>query len=171
MPRAGRRGPGLHGADLEPLIEKRSTFEYYNWDETEYPGGRSAVRRQSGSDGRAARIVVDRGAPIVDINMGSGCPRWSRRWGAALLDEPCQAAAVVEAVVKGVPVPSRSRSGTGVTADRPTAGPSPAWLKRRWAAAIAVHARTAEQGFSGLPRLGTSSARSAKPSPSRAGQR
>lgn len=55
----------------------------------------------------AARLVVDRGAAIVDINFG--CPvkkvAVGQSAGSALMRDEVRAAAILEAVVKAVPVP------------------------------------------------------------------
>ncbi len=55
----------------------------------------------------AARLVVDRGAAIVDINFG--CPvkkvAVGQSAGSALMRDEPRAAAILEAVVKAVPVP------------------------------------------------------------------
>jgi len=147
-------GVGLVCTELisSQLIEKRSTFEYYTWDHSEHPLAVQLYGANPAQMAEAARIVVDRGAPIVDINMGCWVPKVVKKGGgAALLDEPCQAAAVVEAVVKAVPVPVTVKVRTGVTACRPTAVPFARLAEAAGAAAIAVHARTAEQGFTGLP--------------------
>lgn len=147
-------GVGLVCTELisSQLIEKRSTFEYYTWDESEFPVAVQLYGANPAQMAEAARIVVDRGAPIVDINMGCWVPKVVKKGGgAALLDEPCQAAAVVEAVVKAVPVPVTVKVRTGVTAAKPTAVPFARLAEQAGAAAIAVHARTAEQGFTGLP--------------------
>lgn len=147
-------GVGLVCTELisSQLIEKRSTFEYYTWDASEHPLAVQLYGANPAQMAEAARIVVDRGAPIVDINMGCWVPKVVKKGGgAALLDEPCQAAAVVEAVVKAVPVPVTVKVRTGVTASKPTAVPFARLAEEAGAAAIAVHARTAEQGFSGLP--------------------
>jgi nifR3 family TIM-barrel protein len=98
----------------------------------------------------AARIVVDRGAPIIDINMGCWVPKVVKKGGgAALLSDTCRARAVVEAVVKAVPVPVTVKVRSGLNPRQLTAVPFARIAQEAGVAAIAVHARTAEQGFTG----------------------
>src|ERR1700749_1263603 len=55
----------------------------------------------------AARIAVDKGADLIDINFG--CPvkkvAVGQSAGSALMRDECAAAAILEATVKAVPVP------------------------------------------------------------------
>lgn len=98
----------------------------------------------------AAARAVELGADIIDINMGCPVPKVTKIGaGAALMRDPERAGRVVEAIVKrvAVPVTCKIRSGW----DRPSAHP---WeLARRLAdagaVAVAMHARTCKQGYSG----------------------
>jgi tRNA-dihydrouridine synthase B len=104
----------------------------------------------------AARMAADIGASIVDINMG--CPArkvTAGMCGSALMREPDLAASIVSAVraalPDGIPVTVKHRAGwddLSLNAD--------AFARRMveaGAAAIAVHGRTRDQGFSGAVRL------------------
>jgi nifR3 family TIM-barrel protein len=99
----------------------------------------------------AAAIAVERGADIVDINMGCAVPKVLRAGaGAALLADPPRAEAMARAVVKaaaGHPVSVKMRRGW------PDRGEDAASLARRLeqagAAIIAIHPRWASQGLRG----------------------
>ena len=100
----------------------------------------------------AARVVVDLGAPMVDINMGCWVPKVVKKGGgAALLGDLCQAREVVEAVCRAVEVPVTVKVRSGLTAAQETAVAFARAAQDCGVQAIAVHARSAEQGFSGLP--------------------
>ncbi len=99
----------------------------------------------------AARWAVDRGATLVDINMGCPVNKVVKNGGGSAL--MCQAdaatelvAAVVEAA--GVPVTVKMRLGWD---DATLSAPGLARaFERVGAAAIIIHGRTRAQGFNGL---------------------
>lgn len=98
----------------------------------------------------AARRVVDAGANIVDINMGCWVPKVAKKGGgAALLRDVCAAQWVVEAVARAVDVPVTVKVRSGFEMGEPTAIRFAVAAEQCGAAAIAVHARYASQGFSG----------------------
>jgi nifR3 family TIM-barrel protein len=137
---------------LENRGSRKRALSWFDFDAGEAPlavqlfGGDPAVMAE------AARIVVDCGAPVVDINMGCWVPKVVKKGGgAALLNNCDQATAVVEAVLQAVEVPITVKVRTGLTADRPTAVPFARAAAACGVSAISVHARTAEQGFSGRP--------------------
>ena len=98
----------------------------------------------------AARIVVDQGAPIIDINMGCWVPKVVKKGGgAALLKDACSARAVVEAVIRAVNVPVTVKVRSGVDEHNLTAVPFARVAQDCGVSAITVHGRTALQGFTG----------------------
>jgi len=101
----------------------------------------------------AARYNIDRGAQIIDINMGCPAKKVCKVWaGSALMQNEPLALAIIEAVVaactpRGVPVTLKMRSGW-------SAGQRNALVLARAAqeagiAMVTVHGRTREQGYGG----------------------
>jgi nifR3 family TIM-barrel protein len=95
---------------------------------------------------------VSLGANIVDINMGCWVPKIAGRGaGAALLRDVCTATTVVQAVVNAVDVPVTVKVRSGWDEHAITAIEFAQAAERAGVQAIAVHARTAAQGFTGDP--------------------
>jgi nifR3 family TIM-barrel protein len=122
----------------------------FDWTPDEHP----VAVQLFGADPRvmaeAARIVVDHGASMVDINMGCWVPKVVKKGGgAALLNDVCSATAVVEAVVKAVDVPVTVKVRSGFTSGVITAVRFASAAEQCGARMIAVHARYADQGFTG----------------------
>jgi tRNA-dihydrouridine synthase B len=101
----------------------------------------------------AARYNIDRGAQIIDINMGCPAKKVCKAWaGSALMQDEKLALAIVQAVVaacepRGVPVSLKMRTGwcaavknaPRIARDAESAG----------IALLTVHGRTREQGYGG----------------------
>jgi tRNA-dihydrouridine synthase B len=110
----------------------------------------------------AARYNIDRGAQIIDINMGCPAKKVCNVFaGSALMSNEPLALAIVEAVVaacapRGVPVTLKMRTG------RSDAEKNALALARRaqdaGIALLTVHGRTREQGFKGLAEHDTTAA-------------
>ena len=107
----------------------------------------------------AAAYNVERGARIIDINMGCPAKKVCNKWaGSALMQDEPLALAIAEAVVaacapQGVPVTLKMR--TGWSADQRNA----VRLARAFEAAgvqmLTVHGRTREQGYKGCAEYDT----------------
>jgi tRNA-dihydrouridine synthase B len=104
----------------------------------------------------AARYNVDRGAQIIDINMGCPAKKVCNRWaGSALMRDEPLAIAIVEAVVAacapmGVPVTLKMR--TGWSHGSPGGRNALVLARAAEAAGVAmvtVHGRTREMGYGG----------------------
>jgi tRNA-dihydrouridine synthase B len=107
----------------------------------------------------AARYNIDRGAQIIDINMGCPAKKVCNTWaGSALMRDEPLALAIVDAVVaacapRGVPVTLKMRTGW-CDAHRN----APAIARAAESAGIAmltVHGRTREQGYGGQAEYAT----------------
>ena len=101
----------------------------------------------------AAAYNVDRGAAIIDINMGCPAKKVCNQWaGSALMQDEPLALRIVEAVVavcapRGVPVTLKMR--TGWRADRRNALRLARAAASAGIAMVTVHGRTREQGYRG----------------------
>ncbi|RYZ12645.1 MAG: tRNA dihydrouridine synthase DusB [Comamonadaceae bacterium] len=101
----------------------------------------------------AAHYNIDRGAQIIDINMGCPAKKVCNKWaGSALMRDEPLALAIVEAVVRaaaphGVPVTLKMR--TGWSDDRRNAVKLARDFESAGVRMLTVHGRTREQGYRG----------------------
>ncbi len=129
---------------------RQRTMLKFDWSPEESPFAVQLFGSDPYIMAEAARIVADHGADIVDINMGCWVPKIAKKGGgAALLKDLCSATAVVEAVVNAVEVPVTVKIRSGWDMTNPTAVQFARAAEQLGAQAIAVHARFAEQGFTG----------------------
>jgi tRNA-dihydrouridine synthase B len=101
----------------------------------------------------AARYNIDRGAQIIDINMGCPAKKVCKAWaGSALMQNETLALAIVEAVVAacqphGVPVTLKMRTGwCDAVRNAPTLARA---AEQAGVAMLTVHGRTRTQGYAG----------------------
>ena len=110
----------------------------------------------------AAAHNIDRGAQIIDINMGCPAKKVCNKWaGSALMRDEPLALAIVSAVVavcapRGVPVTLKMRTGW-CDSERNAVALARA-AESAGVAMLTVHGRTREQGFKGLAEYDTVSA-------------
>ena len=107
----------------------------------------------------AAAYNIDRGAQIIDINMGCPAKKVCNKWaGSALMQDEALALQIVEAVVAAcaphnVPVTLKMRTGWSES------NKNALLLARAFESAgvqmITVHGRTREQGYKGLAEYDT----------------
>jgi tRNA-dihydrouridine synthase B len=98
----------------------------------------------------AARLNVDHGAQIIDINMG--CPAkkvCNRMAGSALLEDEQLVATILRSVVAAVPVPVILKIRTGPSPDRRNALRIAAIAEAEGVSALSIHGRTRSDGFRG----------------------
>jgi tRNA-dihydrouridine synthase B len=107
----------------------------------------------------AARYNIDRGAQIIDINMGCPAKKVCNTWaGSALMRDEPLALAIVEAVVaacapRGVPVTLKMRTGwCAAHRNAPTLARA---AESAGIALLTVHGRTREQGYGGAAEYDT----------------
>jgi len=101
----------------------------------------------------AAAFNIDRGAQIIDINMGCPAKKVCNKWaGSALMQDEPLALQIIEAVVAvcvrcGVPVTLKMRTGWRV--ERRNAVQIARAAESAGVAMVAVHGRTRDQGYKG----------------------
>ena len=121
-------------------------------DEVEHPIGVQLF----GSDpdimaGEAEKIARDRDFDFIDINMGCPVPKIvGNGEGSALMKNPALAADIVRAMTSRIDIPVTVKIRAGFDADNINAPEMAKALEEAGAAAIAVHARTREQFYSGI---------------------
>ena len=107
----------------------------------------------------AASYNIDRGAQIIDINMGCPAKKVCNKWaGSALMQDEPLALEIIEAVVaacapRGVPVTLKMRTGWCQAEKNAVALARAA--ESAGIAMVTVHGRTREQGYSGLAEYDT----------------
>ena len=107
----------------------------------------------------AAAYNIDRGAQIIDINMGCPAKKVCNQWaGSALMRDMPLALAIVDAVVavcasRGVPVTLKMR--TGWSEDERNAVALARAAEAAGVAMLTVHGRTREQGYRGVAEYDT----------------
>jgi tRNA-dihydrouridine synthase B len=107
----------------------------------------------------AARYNIDRGAQIIDINMGCPAKKVCNVFaGSALMSNEPLALAIIEAVVaacapRGVPVTLKMRTGRNRSEKNALAIARAA--ESAGISLLTVHGRTREQGFKGLAEYDT----------------
>ena len=101
----------------------------------------------------AARYNIDRGAQIIDINMGCPAKKVCNKWaGSALMQDEFLALEIIDAVVQasaahGVPVTLKMR--TGWCQNHRNALAIALAAQSAGVAMVTVHGRTREQGYRG----------------------
>jgi tRNA-dihydrouridine synthase B len=104
----------------------------------------------------AARYNVDRGAQIIDINMG--CPArkvCNVACGSALLRDEGRVARILEAVVRAVDVPVTLKYRTGWDSQHRNAVAVARIAQQAGIAALSLHGRTRACGFGGAAEYET----------------
>jgi tRNA-dihydrouridine synthase B len=107
----------------------------------------------AGMMAEAAAYNIDRGAQIIDINMGCPAKKVCNKWaGSALMQDQPLAMAIAEAVVRacephGVPVTLKMR--TGWSQQHRNAVTLARAFEERGVRLLTVHGRTREQGYKG----------------------
>lgn len=98
----------------------------------------------------AAKYNVDKGADIIDINMGCPAKKVCKlEAGSALLKNEKLVFDILQAVVEAVEVPVTLKMRTGWTEENRNAVRIASWAEQLGIQAIAVHGRTGEQKYRG----------------------
>ena len=150
-----------HGADVmvtefvsaEGVFRRNErTLEYLEFEEAERPLGVQLFGADPEHLGEAARMVIEWKQPdFIDLNFG--CPVnkiVSKNGGSSLLRDCPLLERVARAVVRAcAPVPVTAKIRIGWSAETINATTTARILEDSGIAAVAVHGRTKEQGYSG----------------------
>ncbi|MBO9623180.1 MAG: tRNA dihydrouridine synthase DusB [Sphingomonas sp.] len=153
--RAVRRyGSGLNVTEMiasaAAIRETRQSVQKAAWDPIEEPVSMQLVGCTPHEMGEAAKLNEDRGAAIIDINMG--CPVrkvTNGDAGSALMRDLKHAAAIVDACVKAVNVPVTLKMRMGWDHDSLNAPELARIAEDLGCRMVTVHGRTRNQMYRG----------------------
>ncbi|WP_295526878.1 tRNA dihydrouridine synthase DusB [Novosphingobium sp. Chol11] len=149
-----RFGSGLNVTEMlaspAAIRETRQSIQKWAWDPSEEPVSMQLVGCDPAQMAEAAKLSEDRGAAIIDINMG--CPVRkvvNGEAGSALMRDVRLAAALIEATVKAVKVPVTVKMRMGWCHDSLNAPELARIAQDIGAQMITVHGRTRNQMYKG----------------------
>ncbi len=151
---ARRFGAGLVVSEMiasKELVRRTNQSERRSRiSDEEAPGAVQIAGTEPAVMAEAARLAVDRGAVLIDINYG--CPARNvvgKAAGSALMRDVPLATAIVAEVVRAVPVPVTVKMRLGWDDDCRNAAELARCVVDAGARMITVHGRTRAQKFSG----------------------
>lgn len=104
----------------------------------------------------AARFNVDKGAQIIDINMGCPVKKVCNKWcGSALLQDEALVASILESVVAAVDVPVTLKFRTGWDRAHKNALTIARIAEQSGITMLTLHGRTRADGYRGLAEYDT----------------
>ena len=149
-----RFGSGLNVTEMvaSPAMirETRVSLQKAMWDPAEEPVSMQLVGCDPAQMGEAAKLVEDRGAAIIDINMG--CPVRkvvNGDAGSALMRDVPLATRLIEATVKAVNVPVTVKMRMGWCHDSLNAPELARIAEDLGAKMVTIHGRTRNQLYKG----------------------
>jgi tRNA-dihydrouridine synthase B len=149
-----RYGAGLAVSEMisanPALHHNRKTLRRADHDGEPQPRSVQILGNDPRDLAEAARINADRGADIIDINMG--CPAkkvCNKAAGSALLRDEALVGRILEAVVGAVEVPVTLKIRTGWNEEHRNARTIARIAEDAGISALTVHGRTRTCGFSG----------------------
>lgn len=133
------------------LVRKTAkTYEYLKTCADDSPLGAQIFGANPRIMAQAACIVAQSGVDLIDINMGCPVKKVIKAGaGAVLMKDPDHVARIVDAVKKSVKIPVTVKIRSGWTRGSINAVEIARIVEDCGADAITVHARTADQGYSG----------------------
>jgi nifR3 family TIM-barrel protein len=135
------------------LHYSRSIPEIMDIDEGETPVGIQLFDCRPDFLVEAARIAVDQGADVIDINMGCPVNKITKNGGgSSLLRDPQTASQIVAAVAKAVSVPVTVKTRLGWNDDEINILEFAQRMQESGAQLLTVHGRTRAQAFDGAAR-------------------
>ncbi len=149
-------GCGLIYAEMvsDKAIEygNQKTIDMLYMTDCERPIAQQIFGSDKASFVKAAKYIYETMHPdIIDINMGCPVPKVALRAqaGSALLKDSEKVFEIVESVVKAVPIPVTVKIRSGWDQNHINAVQIAQVVEKAGAKAIAIHARTRSQGYSG----------------------
>ena len=139
-------------SDKAVTFESKKTMDLLKMDEMERPISQQIFGSDIDSFVTAAKKIYELQHPdIIDINMGCPVPKVAikNQAGSALLKDPKKIGEIVSAVVNAVPCPVTVKIRSGWDEKHINAVEVAKVCESAGASAIAVHARTRSQGYSG----------------------
>lgn len=155
-----KMGAGLIYAEMvsDKAIEfgSKKTIDMLYMTDMERPIAQQIFGSDKESFVIAAKYIYEVMHPdIIDINMGCPVPKVALRAqaGSALLKDPSKVYEIIEAVVNAVPIPVTVKIRSGWDKEHINAVEIAKIAEKAGAKAIAIHARTRSQGYSGKADL------------------
>jgi tRNA-dihydrouridine synthase B len=149
-----RYGSGLNVTEMiaspAAIRETRQSVQKWAWDPAEEPVSVQLVGCEPDQMAEAAKMSADRGAAIIDINMG--CPVKkvvNGDAGSALMRVPDLAARLIDATVRAVDLPVTVKMRMGWCHDSLNAPQLARRAQELGAKMITVHGRTRNQMYKG----------------------
>ncbi len=129
---------------------KEKTFRYLASSSADRPLGVQLFGCDPETLAEAARVAEERGADLLDVNMGCPVKKVAKTGsGASLMRDPEQAAAVLRAVRKASSLPLTVKIRAGWSARQINAVEIGRIAEECGVDAVILHPRTADQGFAG----------------------
>ncbi len=147
-------GPGLLVTELISTMalhhKSERTMSMFDITDDQHPIAVQLFGADPQIMAEAAKIAVDEGADIIDINMGCWVPKVCKTGGgAAMMNDEATACRVVEAIVAAVEVPVTVKTRAGWDYGHLATAGLASKLEGAGASAFALHARYAVQGHTG----------------------
>jgi nifR3 family TIM-barrel protein len=133
------------------LVRKTDkTFEYLKTCADDHPLGVQVFGADPEIMAQASSIIADSGADLIDINMGCPVKKVIKTGsGAILMKDPDRIARIIDSVKKAVQIPVTVKIRSGWRGGSINAVEIARIAESSGADAITIHARTADQGYSG----------------------
>jgi len=130
--------------------DSRRTLDYLKSSGDDKPLGVQIFGANPATMAQAAKIVAESGGDLIDINMGCPVRKVVKTGsGAVLMKDPVLAGHIIENVVKATNLPVTVKIRSGWSSNSINAQELSRIAQMAGAAAIIIHPRTADQGFSG----------------------
>ena len=139
-------------SDKALFYQNKKTVDMLYMEEMERPIAQQIFGNDKESFVAASKFIYENMKPdIIDINMGCPVPKVAigAQAGSALLKNPDKIYEIVKAVVDTVPIPVTVKIRSGWDMEHINAVEVAKICEKAGAKAIAIHARTRSQGYSG----------------------